>query len=292
MNTPQDSIVQTGTDTLEIPFYLACPEQKDTASVPYPSFGEMECVQENTSWRQELAWTGPRGRYAEERPFQIWQDDAFCLLFLFCFLLLSYLKLHNGLNLGTQARTLLFSVRENTKENYVKTSIERSSVPMLNLICSFSIGVLFYHFASTHGETTDPSIQHPLTTVGAVTAGTFCYFLLKGFLYRFVNTFFFNKTQCVEWKESLHFSEKSEAILFFLCAILIGTPYAQNLSYCAVLALLILFFIKGFLFYQGFRIFFRQTYCALHLILYLCAMEISPIMLLTYLLLKTRIMQW
>ena len=101
--------------------------------------------------------------------------------------------------------------------------------------------------------------------------------MLKVWLYSFVNWVFFDGKRNGQWIRSLSFLISLEGLLAYP-AILMG-PYLnvpiQNVEIYFAIGLIL---VKLMTFYKCYVIFFRQNVVGLQIILYLCALEIVPLL--------------
>jgi hypothetical protein len=108
---------------------------------------------------------------------------------------------------------------------------------------------------------------------------TFCFFFLQNFLYRLIGTIFFNPLQTNRWIAN------NKTILFYyamaLTPVLIGAEIGAipNNSFVFFWTLLFFIVIKIWMFLKTIRIFSIGISDFLYLILYLCTLEILPILL-------------
>ena len=144
----------------------------------------------------------------------------------------------------------------------------------------FLTSVLFatlYYFYALHyiGDTYILDSQYYLIAI-------FCaifllYLVLKVWLYSFVNWVFFDGKRNGQWIRSLSFLISLEGLLAYP-AILMG-PYLnvpiQNVEIYFAIGLIL---VKLMTFYKCYVIFFRQNVVGLQIILYLCALEIVPLL--------------
>ena len=109
----------------------------------------------------------------------------------------------------------------------------------------------------------------------------FClaYFLLKWLLYMFLGWVFFDKNKTNMWLES--YSTLIYYVGFALFPFVLFLVYFDlNLTNLVIIGLIILIFTKILMFYKWIKLFFHQLSAVFLLILYFCALEIIPCLLL------------
>lgn len=103
------------------------------------------------------------------------------------------------------------------------------------------------------------------------------YFLLKLLVCDIVNNVFFTSKKNRQWKRGLLFITALEGFALFpvvMLQVYVGLSM-QTMTYCLVFILII---AKILTFYKCWLIFFRQMSGFLQIILYLCALEIVPVL--------------
>ena len=111
----------------------------------------------------------------------------------------------------------------------------------------------------------------------AVLIGCFiAYFLLKNALYTIVNSIFFPSKKNEQWTRSFFCITAVEGILLLPALVLI-VFFSFNTQNILTYIIFALGFVKLLTFYRSFTIFFRQNPLKLQIILYLCALEIIPL---------------
>lgn len=103
------------------------------------------------------------------------------------------------------------------------------------------------------------------------------YFLLKRLLYLLTNKFFFNKKQHYNWNHMMLSNVAIQGVFIFLLTVLkvyVNIPDKGILLMIAV----VLIWTKFSVFYKSYDIFFRNISGFFQNILYLCALEIAPLL--------------
>ena len=220
-------------------------------------------------WRDRIA--------GESQPYLLRTDDgvagALLLLFISCLMIAVYAKRY----LGNTIKHFFEKKRHNTIfEDSDDAQMRGRSLLVLQAAVALGI-LLFNHF---HADALSSLERIPtLILLGANIV--ICYILLLGkiFIYNSVNRTLFSPEQRRSWHEGY--------VLILMCAGLLLMPVAILSLYSQIdvntqlrFVILIGIFCEILLFYKTFRTFFNNGLGYLHLILYFCALEITPYLIL------------
>ena len=96
-------------------------------------------------------------------------------------------------------------------------------------------------------------------------------------LYTLVNKVFFDSKRNGQWIKALLFVIALEGLLS-IPAVVMGPYFDMSIGNVELYFATMLFFVKMMTFYKCYIIFFRQNVVRVQIILYLCALEIVPLM--------------
>lgn len=147
---------------------------------------------------------------------------------------------------------------------------------MLQTCAQLSILVFLYAEDVIDNSSSFHSQYTPLLIAFAVFTG---YFVVKAILYNIVNGIFFDKSRNTRWMKVFVVVSAVEGIALLpasLLQIYLDAP-AENVALYAVFVIAIAKLLTS---YKCFSIFFKHPSGFLHLILYLCALEMTPLLLL------------
>lgn len=139
------------------------------------------------------------------------------------------------------------------------------------------MGVLLFNYFQ---QTMPMSVEDgsPYAVMGLCVGCCAAYYLLKWLLYSIVNGIFFSRAQCRQWMSTFMLSILTVGTLCFPLTLLALyydlSPATQSVAFIAIVA-----FVKTMLAYKCFLTFFNYRWGYVHLILYLCALEIVPALL-------------
>jgi len=203
-------------------------------------------------------------------------DDVWVMgLVLGCFLALILLIGHQRKYIGKKSRK--FFLPTNHEEKSVqKTAGERSLPYFASFILIASSGLMLFVYVNMVYNL--EKSKYYIWSVLLLCLGAFAgYYLLRWVLYSFVNWVFFDRHKCRQWMSGFGLLTIYESVLVFvlMCAAMFyhfsfyETGLSIVLAFC-LLRILVIPYTK--------RIFFPDFYGLLHLIAYLCTLEIVPLL--------------
>lgn len=212
-----------------------------------------------------------------EIPYFIGNDNLLTTLFMLSTLGVAYIAVLNGGSILQRLKNI-FYYTGNSKPYNSQTHINRFSNIILDAQAILFLSIVAYARMQYTG--TEISTEKMHLTWLLYFVSFLLFFLLKRIVYATVNSILFSKKQGHEWKELYLFTIRIFGCLLFplITAQLIipeikASFYMAYISIAGILCLLML--IKG-----GRRIIFPQNRGFLDIFLYLCTLEILPIMVL------------
>ncbi|MBQ8273312.1 MAG: DUF4271 domain-containing protein [Bacteroidaceae bacterium] len=259
-------------DTLEIPGL----EGRIAYTVNLPNCYELGFFKGNALLHPELT-VKPQGIPTEPASYTI-QDSIISTTIILCLLLLSITVNRTHSFLSQQAHGFFLSPKHNNGHTDANITMGYGYVLLANTVLSATGGMLFMHYAQEQYNLF--MCPFPSYLLLGVYTGIFALFVLaKKALSAFINWIFFDKTSRQEWRDSYNFLLIPEAAaLLVLCAVATFLHLPQE----AVLysAILLIGIFKITLLYKTYTTFLFKIYGFLHLLSYLCALEIVPLLLL------------
>ena len=119
----------------------------------------------------------------------------------------------------------------------------------------------------------------PYKLLGVSTGICLIYYMLKIGVCSFVNSTFFTRDKCERWSEAYMLTVLALGLSLFPVALLV-VYFDLSFSHLTMLAFGLLAVDKLLLMYKTYTIFFRYTLGWVHLILYFCTLEITPLLIL------------
>ena len=204
-------------------------------------------------------------------------DDAIALTLLACFFLSSIALARGKRFLSQQVKDFVLH-RERTSIFDSSTAADVRYLLVLVLQTCVLSGITFLNYF----HDTSPTLMNqvsPLLLLGIYVGFCLAYFLLKWLIYMFLGWTFFDKNKTNIWLES--YSALIYYVGFALFPFVLFLVYFDlSLTNLVIIGAIILIFTKILMFYKWIKLFFHQFSGLFLLILYFCALEIVPCLLL------------
>lgn len=204
-------------------------------------------------------------------------DDAIALTLLACFFL-SSIALARGKKFLTQQVKDFVLHRERTSIFDSSTAADVRYLIVLIVQTCVLVGITFFNYFH---DTTPVLMERvsPLLLLSIYVGSCLAYFLLKWLLYMFLGWTFFNKNRTNMWLES--YSTLIYYVGFALFPFVLFLVYFDlSFTNLIIIGAIILIFTKILMFYKWIKLFFHHFGTLFLLILYFCALEIVPCLLL------------
>ena len=209
----------------------------------------------------------------QELPY-ILQNDAIITIVLFmCFFLMSW-AIKNG-------KTYLINHLKNFFIHKERGSLFDKSISSGNQFMSFFgivtcilSGIYIYYYEVSHNASLPTHIHHALLLFAYIIS-VIALISLKGLMYNFVNWIFFDRQRNITWMEAyFDLIFLMSFALFPVILLIVFSGLSDYISEIIMLSLLVI--SKIMLFYKCIRNFCEHYYGVFHIILYFCALEILP----------------
>ena len=210
-------------------------------------------------------------------PYSPRTDDAIALTLLVCFFLSSIALARGKKFLSQQVKDFVLH-RERTSIFDSSTAADVRYLLVLVLQTCVLSGITFLNYFH---DTCPALMDHvsSLLLLGIYVGFCLAYFLLKWLLYMFLGWTFFDKNKTNIWLES--YSALIYYVGFALFPFVLFLVYFDlSLTNLVIIGSIILIFTKILMFYKWIKLFFHQFSGLFLLILYFCALEIVPCLLL------------
>ena len=204
-------------------------------------------------------------------------DDAIALTLLACFFLSSIALARGKKFLSQQVKDFVLH-RERTSIFDSSTAADVRYLLVLVLQTCVLSGITFLNYFH---DTCPALMDHvsSLLLLGIYVGFCLAYFLLKWLLYMFLGWTFFDKNKTNIWLES--YSALIYYVGFALFPFVLFLVYFDlSLTNLVIIGSIILIFTKILMSYKWIKLFFHQFSGLFLLILYFCALEIVPCLLL------------
>jgi hypothetical protein len=272
---PVDSMAQeAAVDTLPHTPMECVGEVPEFYQVPDLSFqGLSEYAPDTTAVAQTVAI----GKEVEPVAYRPFADSGITLCVLLAFFVLAYV-LTNGKRYLAQQIKNLFYMRERASLFAVETGADVRYRTLLVFLTNLLLGIFFFDF--TYDRMPELFQERPpLLLLGVYVGAVLLFFLVRLLLYQGINLIFFEKSKRHQWVDSYLLIYSLLGILLFpLMLLVVFFDLANPTSY--ILFIILAAFGEIMLIYKCFNIFFSKRHGTLHLILYLCTLEMVPCYLL------------
>lgn len=206
-------------------------------------------------------------------PYALWRDDWVTLLLLLMFLVLVYLYHHIRRFFIYQVKDFFNKPHECPVNMQV---VEGSSYFLLTLLLSLVGSISFFCYTAKDDELPFIGEFTPYVLLGIYFVCWVAYFAIRNLLTLFVNWVFFRKKERQIWGTSSSFLTSLEALVLFPL-ILVTVYFHVSTIYGGMSVLLVVIIVKLLCLYKYYVIFFRKMYGILHLFVYFCALDLTPL---------------
>ena len=209
-------------------------------------------------------------------PYAVSNDNTVAALLLGCFVM-AMVAFSLSRNFLERQIKGFFRISR-SKESLAETDSEVRFLSILLAQTSLLGSILYYFFVRNNGSGRLES-ESQIAAIGCFFGIFVAYFLFKYLVYGFVNWVFFDRKNNVQWKRSQLFLSSLEGVLLFPVVLLL-VYFSLSLNAALIYTLIVMLIIKMLAFYKGYTIFFKRIGASLQIILYFCALELMPLMVL------------
>lgn len=213
----------------------------------------------------------------EPIPYMLRTDWTITCIVLLCFFLGTFVLRNGKKYLLFRIKKLFQSTRQNNQKEIITSIYLRHSIVLTGITCILC-GLCLYDYFADQAPALFRQLPHGLLLSTYIFL-VILFILGKYALYSFINWIFFDKEQNRQWLET-YFDVLILGGLMLFPVVLLMIYFDLNFSTTKVFILFILISAKTLLFYKCIRNFFRQIHGIVHLILYFCALELTPTLLL------------
>jgi len=260
--------------------------QKDSiASHTMPLFYKEEFIPGDS-----IKWTSlghqPSGFDGISMPYRLRTDDGITGLMLLCFILTAYVFANGRKAIIEQAKNL-FSRKDTTDFLGRSTASELRHRIMLRFQTCILLGIFTFNYF--HDYNPSSFDQKSIYCVLGIYIGIcIVFYSLKRIIYGFLGWVFFDKNTTSAWLESYSTIINYLGICFFPLVLLM-VYFNLSASIILIIGFILVIFAKLLMFYKWLKFFFNNLHGLLYLIVYFCALEILPCILLVQGIIQTNI---
>ncbi len=228
-------------------------------------------------WQVEAQIYDPQGIAGDPLPYRFRSDDYVSGVLILSFFLVAWVIAHSWHFLVGSIKDFFYTrERENMFDSRTDTEL-RGQLFLVFQTC-FVLGLLFFDYTQ-ECMTEVFNIVSPYQILGMGVGVCLAYYVIKLLLYEFVNAVFFDARKATRWREAYFLSILSIGLLLLPVSLLV-VYFDIGFSTLSILFSMIVISIKTMLLYKCGSIFFNYRFGGVHLILYFCALEIVPALVL------------
>lgn len=212
-------------------------------------------------------------------PYLLMNDTWVGILLLLCLAQSYYIFSHNHFLLWEELKNSFSSIPRQSSEIQIQaTSSEVRYFLLLELQVCLLMALLFMMYMQQH--TPSPEYTSPLSLVHlSIFSGIlFLCFSIRTIAYLLIGWIFFDRKTTNSWVRC-HFVTEILAALIFLPAIMAGIYLNMDADQCILIVAILLILLKSLLFFKGIHLFLFNTFSKLYFIVYLCTLEILPLLI-------------
>ena len=266
-----------------VPPALLCPRKQKTFQLTDIHFAEEGYFKGSKYFKTERGSRHAGGVEGVPVPYTVSNDNTITALLLGCFVMAMVAFSVSRNFIEKQIRSFFHIGRR--KESVTETDYEVRFQLFLIAQTALLASILYYFFAHG-GNNGRPECASHLGTIGCFCGIFMGYFLLKHLTYGFVNWVFFDRRSNRQWNHTWLFLSSLEGVLLFP-VVLLQVYFSLSANAALVCILIVMLFVKMLAFHKGYSIFFKRKGVGLQIILYFCALELMPLMVLWGILLIT-----
>ena len=259
-------------DTLHLPGH---DKGRSPLDVQLPQYYKEGFFSKDTLFHPEL----PGGRYGvagDPVPYNVHGDNVITMLLLALFVFTVIAFSNSRAFIARQLHNFFYMHGRKTSE-VTETVVELRLQFVMVLMTSLLLSLLFY-FHTIYYVSDSFILQSDYYLVFIYLGIVVLYFLLKSVVYTMVNGVFFGNRKNREWQKSLLFITAMEGVLLFP-AVILQAYFELSIKNVETYFIIVLIIVKILTFYRCFVTFFRGKVFFLQIILYLCALEIVPLLM-------------
>ena len=213
------------------------------------------------------------GMVGETLPYLLRSDWLITGILFLCLILTSFAFSRGKVYLLQQMKSF-FTTRERASlfDDATATDLRFSIVLILQTCMLLSL-YLYDYFALNVSQLFETTPR--ILILSAFIFGIITFLLMKWLLFYIVNKTFFNQTQNTLWMNA-YWNIIIWIGFLFLPVIMLVVYFDISSQNSLLMVLFVILCMKILLFYRCFRNFFNKLYGTLHFILYFCALEILP----------------
>ncbi len=218
----------------------------------------------------------PKGIAGTPRPASLGTNNGITLILTISFLLVAT-SFRSGVRLVSQMLSSLFSIKESDNSFSGITMTESRLRFFLQILTLILEGIILAFLIQINQPQQEPETS--LIHAGIAIGCTSIYYFLQFLVYHLLGSIFTDYNNKTKWING--YVSINSLLGIFLFPVVFVMIYIPHLSSDALWIAVVLYIFSRIIFiYKSIKIFLRDIYGILYFILYLCALEITPLILL------------
>lgn len=259
-------------DTLHMPGH---PKGKSYRDVSLPQYYRESYFSTSKYFHPEIAG-GRMGVAGDPVPYTIGGDNLVTAFLLGCFVLTA-IAIANLRDFIVRQVKYFFRVAQGVTTEFTETKEELWAQYYLVFQTSFFLALIYFLYTRSYVSDTFVVEQYLVIVFYGLTF--LSYFLLKACLYWGVGWVFFDVKKNEQWTKSFLFLSSLEGVLLFPLVLLLSF-FDISVETAIIYVLIAGFLVKILSFFRLYIIFFRKKDFLLQFFLYLCTLEMQPLLVL------------
>ena len=215
------------------------------------------------------------GVAADPVPYTLSNDNVITALLIGCFILATLAFARSRQFIARQAKNFFRAANDRSTVITETTSELRFQLFLVLQTCL--LFAIIYFFYRQNDDTTKVFLVEQYELIGIYGLVLAVYFIVKAVLYYFVDWVFFEGWRNELWMKSYLFLISVEGLLLFP-AVMLQAYFQLSVHATVIYVLTVIIIIKILSLYRCFVIFLGQKYGLLQIILYFCALELTPLL--------------
>ncbi len=231
----------------------------------------------NALWQTEEVAYARQGMAGDPLPHRFRNDDLITGALLLSFFLIAWILTSSRRYITASAKNFFYP-RERDNMFAGEGDSELRGAPLFVVLVSFLLGILFIDYARDFLPEVCAQIS-PYKLLAVAVGVIAAFFVGKTALYKAVNSIFFERWKCEQWRQDYRMSILTMTVLLLpLVSLVVFFDLDYALMRPTFLAVLLA--VETLLLYRCRRIFFDTPGGYVHLFLYFCTLEMAPLLIL------------
>ena len=218
-------------------------------------------------------------------PMSLQRNDIVAGSLLLCFAMLLLIIKADKNRLHTRIKEFFYTDAKKNKPNADNTRGDGTKLFCLTALMALMLGLLFFCYAQSCYNIFVMPVS-PIALLAIYVAAVLAILALKDMTRVFVHAVFFDKQERSVWRHNFALLMLMECTLLFPLT-LVAVYFNITVEITAYALLVMLLFVKILLLFKAYTTFFVKSYGFIHLFMYFCALEVTPIAVLWSLLTRT-----